>query len=121
MVRKCEWHGDTVFSLTSKKGRKDTWRCLKCGNEQTKAIQRTLKHKAVDVLGGKCMICDYDIYIGALEFHHLDPSTKSFQLSVGNLGKPWDRVLAEIEKCALLCSCCHKEVHAGVALLTDRR
>ena len=118
MVRKCKTHGETIFSINNG-GR--SWRCLKCGNDDAKRRKSTLKERAVAVLGGKCQICDYDTYIGALEFHHIEPKFKSFELSSGNLSKPWATVLAEIEKCALLCANCHREIHAGIALLTDRR
>lgn len=29
---------------------------------------------AIAYKGGKCQICGYDRYVGALEFHHLDPT-----------------------------------------------
>lgn len=45
------------------------------------AIQRRrdkIKEMGVQYKGGKCCICGYDKYIGALEFHHLDPNQKDF-------------------------------------------
>jgi len=45
-----------------------------------------------------------------LDYHHLDPSTKLFQIAQGE-SKGWDTVLKEIEKCILLCSNCHREFH----------
>lgn len=45
-----------------------------------------------------------------LDFHHLDPSTKSFQIAQGE-SKGWDKVKVEIDKCILLCSNCHREFH----------
>jgi hypothetical protein len=63
-------------------------------------------------LGGKCSICNYDKNLSALIFHHLDPSTKLFELSSSNLSK-WDLQSIEVEakKCALLCQNCHSELH----------
>jgi hypothetical protein len=39
------------------------------------------KLKLVEENGGCCSICGYNRYVGALQFHHLDPSLKSFGLS----------------------------------------
>lgn len=48
-----------------------------------------------------------------LEFHHLNPKQKDFNLSHHrNYG--WKRILKEIKKCVCLCSNCHKKVHAGI-------
>lgn len=122
MIRECKTHSKTTFAFyTYSGGSIRRWSCLKCSNERSVKRHRDKKQRAVKVLGGKCAICDYNSYTGALEFHHIDPKTKIFSLYSGNLGRPWTQVLAEIEKCALLCSNCHKEVHAGVALLPDRQ
>jgi hypothetical protein len=36
---------------------------------------------AVVYKGGKCQCCGYNKYIGALEFHHVDPEQKDFGVS----------------------------------------
>jgi len=53
-------------------------------------------------------------HIACLEFHHVDPSKKDFQ--VGGMAT-WGRkrLLKEIDKCVVLCANCHrKEHHNGV-------
>jgi len=45
-----------------------------------------------------------------LDFHHINPNDKLFQISQGE-SKGWDKIKAEIEKCILLCSNCHREFH----------
>jgi hypothetical protein len=45
-----------------------------------------------------------------LDYHHLDPSTKLFQISQGE-AKGWNKIINEIKKCILLCSNCHREFH----------
>ena len=67
--------------------------------------------------GNKCTLCGYDKCSKALNFHHLDPSKKSFGLSERGLTRSWEKIKLEIEKCILLCANCHTEVHAGVAIL----
>lgn len=43
----------------------------------TKARQKR-KADLVYIMGGKCSICGYDKCQQALEFHHIDKSTKKF-------------------------------------------
>jgi len=47
------------------------------------------------MFGGKCQLCGYKRYIGALDFHHKDPSTKKFSLSVKGLCYSWDTIVKE--------------------------
>ena len=81
----------------------------------------TYRHNKIELvtsLGGKCQICGYDKYLGALEFHHIDPSTKA-DTTKTIVGLRREDRFAEIRKCALLCSNCHREVEAGIAQLAE--
>ena len=49
-----------------------------------------------------------------LEFHHLEPSEKDFSLGHKGYCIAWEKVKLELDKCVLLCSNCHREVHAGL-------
>ena len=64
-------------------------------------------------MGNKCQICGYNKSIAALEFHHLNPKEKEYQLSSGNC-RSIQEDLEEAKKCILVCSNCHKEIHAGL-------
>ena len=60
-----------------------------------------------DMFGNQCLFCGST---DSLEFDHIDPSTKQYTIYTAQLlDGPWDRILAEVEKCQLLCSPCHKE------------
>jgi hypothetical protein len=48
-----------------------------------------------------------------LDLHHLDPSSKEFNLS-GNSTRKWASIVQELRKCVLLCRNCHQEVHSGM-------
>ena len=79
-------------------------------SQTIRAIRRKLK--LIDLKGGKCEKCGYDLNISALEFHHVDPTIKEFSLDSRNISnRSWDKILLEANKCKLLCSNCHKEVH----------
>lgn len=81
--------------------------------------RRKLREMARDYKGGKCALCGYNKCLGALEFHHLDPSKKDFALSVKGLTRSWKKTKAELDKCVLVCANCHREVHAGISQLPE--
>jgi transposase len=107
----CHRHGPTLFRLE----RRGIYRCLRCRSEYVSVRRRRVKAILVDEAGGRCRLCGYDRYVGALHFHHLDPGEKAFSLSQDGLTRSLQRARAEARKCVLLCSNCHSEVEAGVA------
>jgi hypothetical protein len=74
-----------------------------------KKRRRERKQKLVASRGGRCVDCGYSTCLDALEFHHRDMSTKEFGL--GTFNGTWARVVAEAEKCDLVCSNCHSIRH----------
>lgn len=97
------------------RGMKYSSYCKPCTINQATYRQRKLKELCVEYKGGCCKSCGYSKYLGALEFHHLDPTQKDFALSHAKAWKFNDRIKKELDKCVLLCSNCHKEVEAGVS------
>lgn len=70
------------------------------------------KKELVDLHGGCCIRCGYKKNLSVLEFHHRDPSKKSFKLDVRNLtNRKWEFIVEEANKCNLLCANCHREEH----------
>jgi len=64
-----------------------------------------LREILIEKMGGKCVEC---VCTETLEFDHIDPSTKSFNIAAG-YSKPKEDLLAEVAKCQLLCNKCHIE------------
>ena len=98
--------------------------CYECSGESTRKDNNTRKHQktilrrnmklqAIKMLGGKCSICGYNKCIDALEFHHKDPKQKDFKIGAGNTIS-WKEYKSEVEKCILVCSNCHKEIHSKI-------
>lgn len=56
-----------------------------------------------------CKRCQYRQHPAALDFHHRDGEKKEFSLAEAfNGGYGMARILAEIEKCDVLCANCHR-------------
>lgn len=63
-----------------------------------------------------CLICGEREPI-ALDFHHVDPSIKSFEISSKTCSLT--QLKEEIGKCAVLCANCHRKVHGQILDLDD--
>jgi DNA-binding CsgD family transcriptional regulator len=74
--------------------------------------RRRTKLKLVEYKGGKCQLCDYNKSLSALHFHHLDPNEKDFSISGKSLS--FEKLKTEVDKCILVCSNCHSEIHEGI-------
>jgi hypothetical protein len=79
--------------------------------------RRKVKETLVDEAGGRCTRCGFDEHPSALQFHHLDPSTKEFGVSDKGVTRSIAQARAEASKCVLLCASCHAMVEAGVVTL----
>lgn len=107
----CAIHGLTRF----RRDRRGSYRCARCQSDAVAARRRQIKAILVKEAGGRCQVCGYDRYVGALQFHHLDPEAKEFSLSVRGLTRSLEKAREESRKCVLLCANCHAEVEAGLA------
>ena len=105
-VRKCDSCGKDIIRKNEKG--KLCWVCANKSSRQKKiGLIKTL-------VGDSCWFCGYDKCWQAMDFHHVDPTTKSFEITTRELQFAWDRILAELKKCVLTCCRCHREIHAGL-------
>jgi hypothetical protein len=61
-----------------------------------------------------CLVCGETTAV-CLDFHHLDPSKKSFGLA--RVMRSKEKLVAEIEKCIVLCANCHRKLHNNLIIL----
>ena len=105
--KQCKTHGLCRYVLEGR----GAYRCTKCRSGSVTKRRKRVKSLLVEYKGGKCEKCGYNKYIGALEFHHLDPTQKDFGISSHGNTLKLDVMKKEADKCILVCSNCHKEIH----------
>src|SRR5579884_1546141 len=109
-MRECPHHGLTEFghySGGSSGGLR--WRCKRCVGEAVTRRHQLVRQTLVAEAGGACARCGYDRCIVSLCFHHVDPATKRFPMTMSS-GKSLAAMREEAKKCVLLCANCHGEV-----------
>jgi hypothetical protein len=112
--RRCERHGITEFAQYSGgPTRRYRWCCKRCVGEAVTRRKQKLKRILVDEAGGACVVCGYDRCVVNLTFHHVDPSKKSFAMSMA-VGRSIAAFREEAKKCVLVCANCHGEIEAGL-------
>ena len=82
--------------------------------------RRRVKAILVAEAGGAASRAGSTRTLGALQFHHLDPATKAFDVSRQGVTRSLERLRLEARKCVLLCANCHAMVEAGL-LICPRR
>lgn len=105
--KKCDKHGLTKFVIEGR----GYYRCTKCRSENVSKRRRKVKQSLVEYKGGKCEKCGYNKCVAALDFHHLDIDEKQFNISNKGLTLSIEKMKKEVDKCILLCSNCHREIH----------
>lgn len=88
------------------RGRKLCTTCI------TNSRRFKIKKAAVEYLGSKCHECGWSGDLCGFDFHHRDSDSKEF-----NIGNSFYysliRIKQELDKCTLLCACCHRVKHSG--------
>lgn len=117
MIKKCEICGKEFETKTNGSSRKYCFECSpsypKGGSRAAtiKVLRKAMKKEAVKRFGGKCVRCGYNKSLAALEFHHMNPEEKEFGLAASGNTHSWEIYWQEAQKCELLCSNCHAELH----------
>jgi transposase-like protein len=109
ITRECPLHGWTRYVLVG--GAR--YRCARCNSESVATRRRRIKEILVKEAGGSCLVCGFAEYIGALHFHHVEPTRKLFSVSRDGVTRSLQRAREEAHKCVLLCANCHAMVVGG--------
>ena len=109
----CEKHNCIKNTIVFKN--EINWMCPKCTKEQVNDRSIPIKLKCIAYKGNKCSICGYDKNTTSMEFHHLNPKEKEFNISKFiKKGSVWTPLKLELDKCILVCANCHREIHENL-------
>lgn len=86
-----------------------------CASCRIKNRNLRIKDNLVAYKGGKCELCGYDKYAQVLEFHHINPEDKLFNIAQ-HYNIAYSKLVLEVDKCILLCANCHREQHLSRAI-----
>lgn len=82
-----------------------------------KYLNNSKKHKLITIDKCKklkqnllCEICGENRY-WVLDFHHIDPSKKDFNIGSAIRVKSFKKLVEEMKKCRVLCANCHRDFH----------
>jgi hypothetical protein len=99
------------------KTREENAEAAKKWRERNPGESRAAKHRVIgrnraavqEAKAKPCTDCGvrYPYYV--MEFDHLDSETKEFNVSAGVTRASYERLLAEIAKCEVVCANCHAE------------
>ena len=114
-VKVCEICGKEFYPDEFGFSRKYCYNCVPSTKDYTSSQiitikRRAIKHALIEYKGGKCCRCGYDKCDRALEFHHINPNEKDFSIS-RSMDKGINKLKEEVDKCILVCSNCHAEIH----------
>lgn len=112
ICKECKREQDKVWNKTHSKQRNEAAKQWRKDNPGKISLQ--VEQRKEFLLSLKCPCCKCgESRPHVIEFHHIDPSTKSFNISyvasVGSKSKP--TLYEEINKCVCLCANCHAEFH----------
>ena len=100
-------HPEKALENSRKYKAKYAERLKKSASKRQKIRSRKNKLKAIAYLGGHCTDCKNEFPPYVYEFHHLDPTIKEFTIT-RIMGRKWENIVPELNKCVLLCANCHK-------------
>lgn len=93
--------------------------CAPKNDKNNNKMKSNKKKLYVDLMGGECSVCGYKKSFRAIDFHHMNPLEKDF--SFGSTSSTMKKELLELQKCAILCSNCHREIHSGLDIAIPKQ
>lgn len=107
LCKKCKRETDKKYSSSYIADRKE--------RNRKRAERATAYLQQVKSTG--CIKCP-EREVVALDLHHLDPLKKEFAFSAYR-NASIEKLKTEVQKCVVICSNCHRKLHAGLIKLGD--
>jgi len=97
------------FNTKGKSGRLQTY-CKACQYLYQMIRWNTMKIRAVEYLGGKCIGCGFEGHPVLFDFHHRNSLTKEVNWNLLRK-RSWFKIKLELDKCDLVCCKCQRMLH----------
>ena len=114
-TKKCKKCGYTLptENFHKNKGKADGLddRCKDCKRKERSARRRANKVALIEYKGGRCQVCGVVGPPCIYDFHHPDSDDKEFTISEKDYS--FEKLKKEADKTMLVCSNCHRRIHAG--------
>lgn len=111
----CDVHSTTEACKkcgTMKQYRKGKMRCKACLYRSQMVRWNRTKTILVNYKGAVCQVCGRSGHPSIFDFHHIDPHQKEFTVS-RRRGLNIGQLKSEVDKCLLICACCHRLQHVN--------
>lgn len=82
-----------------------------CKRHLMREVRKERWEKLIKIKGGFCARCKQSFHFSCFDFHHRDPRTKEIAIGMKIVSNKIETLIAEIKKCDLLCSNCHRIIH----------
>ena len=102
------------FHTNSRNSTWFVWICRDCKNARDRAYRTSSTKTIFDYIIERwwCAVC-WEMNPVVIDFHHTDPDTKETEVSsMLSMNRKIPRIIAEMDKCTLLCKNCHAKLHA---------
>lgn len=83
------------------------------------AFRKRIKIALVEGFSHKCACCGLEDAPQLYDFHHIDPSTKSFGIANASTTRSRQAYADEAKKCIMLCANCHRRIENDLISLDD--
>lgn len=102
----------TEFYWKDKKHTTLNSKCKHCSNKRMADLRRERYERIQEYKTQKgCKVCGETRH-WVLDLHHRDEDTKEYTISnMLRKNMSWENILAELEKCDVLCANCHRDWH----------
>ena len=80
---------------------------------ERRAVHRRKKALVTELKCQPCADCGQSFDPVCMDFHHIDPETKVGTIHVIMVNNTEQKLMEEIDKCVVLCACCHRLRHKG--------
>lgn len=89
--------------------------CNSCSSRKQEEKKRSI---IKNIIGNSCVKCGYNKCDDVIEYHHINPKEKDFNISQ-YIKLSIEILKKEAGKCIPLCANCHREFHAGIFKYKD--